>query len=152
MRVEDMRLAEGEIERVQPGWILVQQIAEIATGYRRVDGDEHTTSVSAAMRPIDNRPRINNPPHTRRRRSRRATTRKLTAGGLAVRNTGTYDSQDRIFDLVDRKTGGIDQLGVGGLHERRFGAGAVAVIALAQLAGDGFNVRRMPALLQFVGT
>src|SRR5688500_19202628 len=53
------------------------------------------------------------------------------------------DFEQRLFHILDGEVGGIDVDRVGRLNQRRFGAGTVAGIALADLAGErlGFASR-----------
>jgi hypothetical protein len=54
--------------------------------------------------------------------------------------------------LFRRKAGGVDELGVGSLYQRRFGTCSIAEVALAYFASYGFHIGGLAALLELAGT
>jgi hypothetical protein len=62
---------------------------------------------------------------------------QLKSFPLVIRARTSF--QNLLFHLIEGQAGGIDVDGVGRLGQRRFGAGAVALVALADLGGDGFG-------------
>src|SRR5258708_5520758 len=67
-----------------------------------------------------------------------ADTRILVRSLFSVRSSIANDLEHGLLYLVYRQAAGVQVDGVGRLYQRRLEAGAVASIALGDLAGDGF--------------